>query len=550
MLNYTLAAKTVGLGLLLLSLSSCTSSVQSLNLPPQPSVLSMIQKPTLSETAQTLRHYEILTEQEYQAVVQQINQGQVLDRSTLLQLLSKQAERRFNPNQPQPGAIIQYRFIGELGETEINRLKTIAQRLKESGAISDRIYQRLQGKIGSEIKVDFQLFSLAAYWMPSDEKLEPDQIRPFLDDLQQLGLITEDNRKKLLIDIDAGKVEDKYAIVHYLENTRIFNLADYSRDPNIYFPHIHRDVAQLLTRVGASSLSQVTFKLQLLNNSDENALISTEVNGKKYEFASYSSAPEPLGAGFLGMIDDEEFVQLFNKILRDQKSPYRVYTLGFFGDFGPDYSRFAVLVLTEKQAKQLQRWVNSYLPIGLEDHSSAFNRDRIDSILNTIEEIGLLSHLTPQQITAGKQKISRQFINSSYELFAAFDNLLIAFDWETGNLENPYQALTQRFAAASRGAFQPTQISNEFDYDKQSAGQSFVVKGVRYSTKLKFDGDWLDPAFIDFLDRAIAKTVSGAKFYRLYDGLSLEGYLFLSNRQRQVLESENLVQLKPEKNQN
>ncbi|GAP97028.1 hypothetical protein [Leptolyngbya sp. NIES-2104] len=266
------------------------------------------QRTELIEIAKKLLVYKILTEQDYQILMDQINQGNVSDRASLLDVMSRQAERRLNPDLPQQ-AFTEYVFVGELGEAEVNRLKSIAKQLKEAGAISDRI----------------------------------------------------------------------------------------------------------------------------------------------------------------------------------------------------------------------------------------------QAILERFEAISLLPHLTPQQKAKGKQKIARQYINSSYELLAAFDDLMISFDWETGNLENPYQALTERFASASRGAFNPTQISDGFDLDKGVAGLSFFVNGVRYSTKLKFDGDWLDPEFMTLIDRAVAETVSDGKFYELYDGSSVEGYLFLTSQQRQALEAENLVKLAPEK---
>ncbi|MGG6268453.1 hypothetical protein ACQ4M3_39115 [Leptolyngbya sp. AN03gr2] len=545
MLNVNPAIRTLVLGILLQLFSGCVTSVQSSNFPPQTksSPSNMNQKTPLIEIAQNLQRYEILTEQDYQAVTDQINQGKVTDRAGLLELIRQQIDRRESPN-PDQRRITDYVLVGKPSDWEsyFQKLRLIAEQLKQSGAISDRVYRKLQRRIGEDIQLDLQLFDNAARLMRGDEKLELPQIQPFLDDLQRLELITSSNLTKLRRDLETGVIEDKEDVYRYLENIKIFNLQDYSRDPNVYFPQIHREVAQLLTKAGAAKLDTATFQLKFIDDDENNTLISTRVNGRNYEFASYSSQGD-----FSGMIDNEEFVWLFNKILRDQGSSYRVYTLGFFGNVGPDYSRFAVLILTEKQAKQLQRWVYSYLSIGLEDHSSAFNSDRIESILSLMEEIGLLSHLTPQQKAAGRQKISRQYINSSYEVFAAFDDLLISFDWETGNLENPYQALTRRFAAASRGAFQPMQISDEFDYDKQIAGQSFVLRGVRYSIKLKFDGDWLDPKFINFLDRAITQTVSDGKFYPIYAESSEVGYLFLSDRQRQILESEKLIKLKPDR---
>lgn len=549
MLNLKLALRFFVISLFLLS--SCATIVQP-STPPQSNPVKSDQRTDLVEIAKKLLSYKILTEQDYPILVDQINQGNVANRANLLEFLGRQAERRLNANLPQQG-FVEYVFVGKLDQKELDRLKSIAQQLKESGAISDRVYRKVQRKIGTTFQIDFQIYSFVGDWMAGDDALEPEKIQPFLDDLQRLGLITKENRAKLSNDLNTAEAEDKYAIAHYLENTKVFNLRDYSRDPKVYFPQIHQEVAQLLKKVGAIDLSAARFKVDLLSKdlgyyTETNALISTEVEGRKYELTSFYAPSIPQGS-FLGMIESEKFVQIFNKILRDQKSPYRVYTLGYltdeYGATGVDYSRFAVLVLTEEQAKQLQRWSYSYLAIRLEDHSSTFKSDRIQAILDRLEAIGLLSHLTPQQKAKGKQKIAQQYINSSYELLSAFDNLMISFDWETGNLEDPYRSLTERFAAASRGAFNPSRISDEFDLGKGVAGLFFFVNGIRYGSKLKFNGDWLDPEFITLIDRAVAETVSDGKFYELYDGSGVEGYLFLTNQQRKALEAENLVQLAP-----
>ncbi|MEO0825458.1 MAG: hypothetical protein AAFY20_25000 [Cyanobacteria bacterium J06639_14] len=116
---------------------------------------------------------------------------------------------------------------------------------------------------------------------------------------------------------------------------------------------------------------------------------------------------------------------------------------------------------------------------------------------------------------------------------------------ESGNIDNPYQALTREFAAISRGYFTPTQITNEFDWDTQTAGQTFVINGTEYSQTLRFNGDWLDPEFFEFIQTVAAQEVPQGQFYPVYDTNEIIGYLFLTDAQYEALQAEELFQFAP-----
>ncbi|MEO0988769.1 MAG: hypothetical protein AAFY20_25005, partial [Cyanobacteria bacterium J06639_14] len=163
------------------------------------------------------------------------------------------------------------------------------------------------------------------------------------------------------------------------------------------------------------------------------------VNGRYYKHASFYALPLD-ELDFLGRLEPWEFINLFNKILRDQASPYRLYIAEpgvaspriSFGS--PVYLNewFGVIALTAEQA-------NIYLGRDINQHARLpeLTSDRIEELLTLFEQIGLVEHLTRDQIEAGRNRIAQSYITRFYELFEAFDHVLLSFEWSLAILITP-----------------------------------------------------------------------------------------------------------------
>ena len=525
-------------------------------LPGSSSNANFVDQRSLFPIAQQLKSLNLLTEETYQGVIQLINSGEIHNRSELLHYAKEDSQRQLFGSIPSRSNI-SIVFGGDLNQSDLDRLQKFNHRLRESGAISDSVFNHLQRQISNkEIHVEWELLRSAVALMEVSDSLQPAQVKPQLDELKTAGVLSEVNYHRLLQDLSSESIENSFDLLRYMEHALIFNLRDYSTDPLDYLPKIHQAIAQKLAADGIANIQLENLTVKLVPDKEQysdrvtfyKALVSANVNDRRYQQASFY-APITEGVGkhdvFIGRIEPDTFIHLFNKILRDQKSSYRLYSIEptLEGVRSSDHSRFAVIALTEQQANDLMP--KQLLGIGWQKHDTALTSDRTKQIMALMQKIGLLSHLTKEQIAAGHQQVVQSYVTRPYEIFAAFDDVLIQFDFESGNIDNPYQALTERFAAASRGAFNPTQVSNEFDLDRKAAGISFVVKGKRYSKKLEFNGDWLDPEFFSFIEKVVKETVSDGRFYSLSDGNEFVGYLFLRNNQKQALESEGLITLEP-----
>ena len=215
-----------------------------------------------------------------------------------------------------------------------------------------------------------------------------------------------------------------------------------------------------------------------------------------------------------------------------------------YSSYAPDHrSQFGVIALSESQAEIYFGGRDDV------DRAPSLTSDRIEEILTLFKEIGLLDHLNTVEIADGKTHIDRSHITYPYQLLEAFQDVALFFDWESAEGDDPYQYFTQWLADISHGNFNPVDIDDGFDWENETASLAFTLNGNRYSTDLKFRGDWIDPQFFKFIEEVVATEVPQGQFYPLsYDAADYgtEGYIFLTEAQLDILRSQQLITISTE----
>ena len=456
------------------------------------------------------------------------------------------------------------------------RLYHLLAQLNTADLITARVYQQLRSQINSEeIYSELSLHQQAASWMRLDEQLSPEILAPELASFKAADILSEENHTKLTEALRQAEITHPIQFLNYYDRALLFDLRDYSQQPEDYLIAIHNAVAEMLLEHNLVDTSIDSFKVELEVNEESratlesyrrlaesseygdryrplandyflsyDAILSAEVNDRVYyQRHFYIGTQEELNDSY--RVKSEDITKLFNKVLNDQASPYRAYSVSnfepTFGDSTELANQVGFIALTRAQA-------DIYFDHGFEANHSPlrFTSDRIDEILDLFEQIGLLDHLSQSQVESSRKLIAEGYITLPDEIFSAFEDVILLFDWESGNIDNPYQALTQQLAAISRGNFSPTQISNEFDLDTQTAAQTFILNGTRYHKQLNFNGDWLDRHFFEFVQSAAEQEISTGKFYPIYfDYDEIAGYMFLTEIQLEALTSQNLIRTEP-----
>lgn len=516
---------------------------------------------TLVEVVRNLNEAGLLTDRSYNRTLREVEQGVIKLRS---QLLSKLVEQ----DSPRAYTISVGPDVDDLSEMQhiLEQLTNDLEQLNGTGVLTASVYEHLQSEVASgRLFYKSQLYHTAKIQLECEESVSPDLLKPRLDDLRTADIISEQGYLSLLEALEASELQNPIEFLTYIDRAQMFDLTNYPTEPALYFPAIYQSVAQMLERTGLVSSEISNFDLELIPdqtlnqiyefdrennpNLDEaaidewhtyDALVSVQIDNRDYEQSSYYSPPSN-EQDFLGRIESDGLVNLFNKVLRDQASPYRLFSVQSF-DPHVDYSRFGVIALTKAQADVY--WKGDWHET---DYTSTFTSDRIVEIVTLLSDIELLEHLSADEISDGEKQIARQYITHPYQLLSAFRDVVLLFDWESAEGETPYKYLLESLSAISRGGFEPIYIEDNFDWENQTASLAFTLNGTRHSTDLDFDSDWLDPRFFEFVKSVAVEEVLTGKFYPLSeDGAGAEGYIFLNDGQLEILRSQQLVILSTE----
>jgi hypothetical protein len=155
---------------------------------------------------------------------------------------------------------------------------------------------------------------------------------------------------------------------------------------------------------------------------------------------------------------------------------------------------------------------------------------------------GILNHLTKTQISSAKKKALAADNESLNDVLLNFPKVVHWFDTELVNLEDPYAELLIEFSNISRGAFKPTNISDNFSKpENNTVLLKFSLNSKEYSKVLRIHDDWIDSDFLEVVDQAVSENKLTGQFYQLYEGGQGAIFIFLTPDQHRYLKTNNLL---------
>jgi hypothetical protein len=369
--------------------------------------------------------------------------------------------------------------------------------------------------------------------------------KQFADKLYSEKICTDKNYQKLITDTESKQLTEGLDFLKYCDKATIIYLKDYPEKPDEYLQKIHEDVASIIP-----DLKFTDFKFQIVLDSsisDNDSkfykfIVSLKSNGKTYkQKSSYHLHSVSKNEYFGEKIDQQEFYKIFNKILADIQSPYRLHEVKTSKDNVMIWDRFGIIALTKEQADMLQDGGVFFMP-SYESFKNTLTTVRIEKAISEYQKIGLLSHLSAEQIKSATDKASQQENRNLNDVLQCFPNTIYYFDTELGNLENPYAEVLKELSLISKGMFNPTNIIDHFakPTNKKSLLKfSFYKK--EYSKQLQVEDDWIDPHFFDLVKQAVNDNKLNGQFYELYTGGQEASIIFLTIEQEKYLRANNLL---------
>lgn len=419
------------------------------------------------------------------------------------------------------------------------RLKTLNTFLT-AGIIDEKIFNETNtalqsNKIRDEIALlKFMLYRSTHYTYYDFNKKE--QVE-YIGVLAKNGILSEEEKENLLRSYVGGELKAIPEMLEFSSRYVHVDLRGYEPDPTKMYPAIFERLQKLLPEFRYSNL-----KVQIVEEK-EGGLIRQDiklsfiadstryVNTFYHDYRNADSTEENPGSQLPGV--DQDFHKGINKWLSDIESPFRLYTLNTQGQGENGYSQMRVGLLLLKKGEDSLITREASL-MSQESFDERLTRKNIDKMIEEFRLVGFFDHLTPGEIQDAKDKVESADINSIENVLICFPKLIVVFDWETGNLENPYEQLTKEMTAASRGGFNATDIIDDYKKGWQKAKQvkyGFTINGKRYEEMLNFNGDWLDPKFLSLIRRALLENNIDGQFHYSIDNGQESGYMFLTANQ-------------------
>ncbi|MDJ1483832.1 hypothetical protein QNI16_25250 [Cytophagaceae bacterium YF14B1] len=365
--------------------------------------------------------------------------------------------------------------------------------------------------------------------------------KKFAAKLYQAKICTANNYNKLKEDINYARINNPIDFLNYCDHSLIITLDNYPDQPESYLEKIHKTTSSLLREL---SFTDFKFKIVLDSAISDssfqayNVITSLKSHGRIYQHRSYINTTDNTANKEtirLGKIDEQEYYKIFNKILSDIQSPFRLHLVKNYIGNVADYNKFGIIMLTKEQADLVHDNGASF-DLSYESFKNSLTSEKIDSAIAEYQKIGLLSHLTDKQIAQAKENVAQQENQILNQVLHCFPNLIYTFDTELNNLKNPNEEILIELARISRGAFIPSDIVDTFDKPINTKARiSFSINGKLYTTEINANDDWIDPAFFKLINQAVTENISSGEFYELYgDGQDI-GFIFLTKKQANYL---------------
>jgi hypothetical protein len=548
-------------------------------------------KEQLLKYANSLYKAKYIDEKEFNNLSEQINQAKRTNKNAILKFWIDRILKR--PYEKQKGYLSEYELEKDIEKEGITSrgsgffdnevIKTTQrdiEKIYEIGLINKAQKEELLSKCvwkrekekTSYFKGEFLIDTreVLHYLIEKNDyenSLQLPHFQEYINLLKTFKLSNEVNQNRLKEKIQSQSIKSNMEILSLLEGGLVVNVKTLANSQVVDYEDVFRQILALFPNL---KLDKFEIKPPYRKKIDDFEITKypavLQVNGREYE-ADFSDINE-----FSFLHISWNILPIINKILIDWDvekrickinqtlTPLMEYTANELLELDPSnlkpkrVKKFGLMLVDKPTYKLLREPENSFqytyfnpfwYKCELDKYPNPFkylSKVQIENFVTQLKNIGLLSHLSEAQINAKVLESKRELFSSYEEIISFFDeSISIWFDWEMSSDGKPYESAFIKFSQGTRGVFQPTDIVDEFSFNKSSSKIGFTWRGKQYHTTVETRGDWYDEAFLELMESALIDSKVDGKFYNLPDGGQASNHIFLSEKQYQFLKENNLI---------
>ncbi len=325
------------------------------------------------------------------------------------------------------------------------------------------------------------------------------------------GAVSEEGHRRLSTTIKEGILTRPNQFLSFLGRTLVIDPDQLEEDPEEIYRTIYDWVT---TSIPGFRPDQLTVR----TTSDP------DWKERKTAWVTFTANNQSYGGGGLTRVEP-------GKVPRDSKNPWRGGTeithpinqwlldrgMGERLFLEKQDTELTFVFLTEPQWKAIQSGTGDRFLTSVAFGTGISSVEKAD-YNQFFDSLELIAHLTQAELDTARRCRAKTWAVGASQLLSCYPRVLLTLDWESGNVDNPYEELTGLLATISRGLFHPSLILNRFrqDWDQETTTYGFTHHGKAYRRELTMNGDWLDPAFLELINTALADTGREERFHTIF----------------------------------
>ena len=215
-------------------------------------------------------------------------------------------------------------------EKIISELRTYTNKLKVANLISPKTAAELYQLITDlRLRSEYEVTEEAKNKTESEYFLTLPKYKPFADSLLAKGMIDEKDYNEIIEKINKGEFRSYEEPLRYLKNSIVIDLDKYKGEPKEYMEAAYKETSKAFPGLDFDSLSfeLIQKKAWSKDFTPVDMIVSLKKDNKWYRYQSYFDAITKSKNSGSKLVLPENYHQVFNKILADQHSPFRLHEM-------------------------------------------------------------------------------------------------------------------------------------------------------------------------------------------------------------------------------
>lgn len=333
--------------------------------------------------------------------------------------------------------------------------------------------------------------------------------------LRQANVLTASGQQRALADPQVTQELTQTSLLPYCQPVRV--LKQLPRAPSQLYLQLLAEAAKLLPTFRYTDAQAKLTETPVKSGTSQELTLSFMASSRRYTHhlrLGWQPNP-PLPNARKEPFVDSEALAAINQWLRDQHMPARLYLAYLNTNAKEDLGLpgYALALLT---SAQLAAWGEPGSFSGPEQADGQFTSEHIEEALASYKQIGLLKNLLATELAAGHRKALGGEASSHLDLLRSFPSLVVEMGGEDAEEPQAYAHALARVARATRGAFRPTTVQDNFvgqQAREQKSAFSFVCGSRQYKATFISDLGWMDFGFVGLVERAVRENTTGQLFY-------------------------------------